>query len=273
MKYFDPKSLMTERMIASGNFQEIIEDLTDRIPQEIAEMLMREQNDPDNLLLIHRTARVDAQRIFEQGLTIAEGNNLDYTTSRCASNLVLMISINAAANYKNPGGMPARAILAKIPKTAVKYEPGVTKPILQVTKETAEQSGGFMVISGKYQTRLLPEYILGSIEYQNDEIVGFIKNSRYRSIHNHSNEGLICTQEVIYDYIYQNEALSKENIDFDMKMDIANERMIEENTKMMSKASRSEEEMKQYAFKDLVVSHLKSSIQGIKEIFHKDREI
>ena len=47
MEYFDPKSLMTDKMIESGDFQDIIEDLTDRIPLDIAEMLMNEQLDSE----------------------------------------------------------------------------------------------------------------------------------------------------------------------------------------------------------------------------------
>ena len=268
MEYFDPKSLMTDKMIESGDFQDIIEDLTDIIPLDIAETLMKEQCDPDNVLLIHRTSRATAKMIFENGLVVAGGNDLNYTTSRCASKLSLMINIAGASGYKNPDGRPSRVIVIKLPKTAIRYEPGLTKPILQITNNTAEQSGGFMVVKGKYQTKLLPEYILGSIEYRNNEIVEYVRNPGYKSIHNHSNDGLICTEEAILSYIYQNEEALK-GLEFDEKEKIANKQMIEENTKMFPSVFRSEDDIKQYALKDLVLSHVK---EAIKRLFHKDKD-
>ena len=267
MEYFDPKSLMTDKMIESGDFQDIIEDLTDRIPLDIAEMLMNEQLDSEYVLLIHRTAKATAKMIFEKGLVVAGGNDLNYTTSRCATNLSLMINIAGASGYKNQDRRPSRVIIIKIPKTAIKYEPGLTKPILQLTNDAAEQSGGFIVVNGKYQTKLLPEYILGSIEYRNDEIVEYVSNPGYKSIHNHSNDGLTCTQEAILSYIYQNEEALK-GLEFDEKERIANEQMIEENTKMFPSVFRSEDDIKQYALKGLVLSHVK---EAIKKLFHKDK--
>ena len=241
MEYFDAKNLLNDeiRKKMSKNvgltqkdkevinfFEEICSELENKIPKEIGEMLIKENTNPDYILLIHRTSRAKKEEFFNNGLRLGSGNDLEYTTSRFDNNLTLFINIASAHAYKSNRLDNGRCILIKIPNTALKYEKGKTKPILIKTNDRAEQSGGMIVLDNDTcQTFLLPEYILGSLEFNdNKEISEFVSNPNYREIHDYKNDGLTCPIETIYDYIKQNPEAKHEN------KDLINDIICKENT-------------------------------------------
>ncbi|MBR1539719.1 MAG: hypothetical protein IJ629_00790 [Clostridia bacterium] len=281
MEYFDPAIIMPKKMLQDEFFQSIKRDLTNRIPKDIGEMLIRENNDPEHILIYHRTSRVPAKTIFQNGLLIAGGNNIEYTTSRDPNNIGLFVNINGAAGYKSDGGYGSRVILMRIPKSAIEYEPGISKPILMKTDDVAEQGGGMAIVAGKTQTYLLPEYIIGSLEYEDGKIAGYIENPNYREVHDYQNNGLTCTEELIYSFIEQKRS-DLQGLDFDTQIEVADQLIIDENNEYMlhpekfpkvsPKVTRSEEEIKEFSLKDIVLSKLKKSFEKIKRIFDLDKE-
>ena len=127
----------------------------------------------------------------------------------------------------------------EIPNTALSYETGKTKPILIKTDDRAEQSGGMIVLNNDTcQTFLLPEYILGSLEFnENKEISEFISNPNYREIHDYKNDGLACPSEVIYDYIKQHPEIGYD------KKDMVNDIICKENTEYENNRENFEEQV------------------------------
>lgn len=254
MEYFDVKNLlsdeirkkMTKRVVLTQKdrevinfYEEICAELENKIPKEIGEMLVKENNNPDYTLLIHRTSRAKKEEFFKNGLRLGSGNDLEYTTSRYENNLTLFINIASAHAYKSNSLDNGRCILIKIPNTALNYEKGKTKPILIKTDDMAEQSGGMIILNNDTrQTFLLPEYILGSLEFNNDkEISEFISNPNYREIHDYKNDGLACPSEVIYEYIKQNPEVGYD------KKDMVNDIICRENTEYENNREHFEEQV------------------------------
>ena len=227
MEYFDIRTLFNDNIkkILKTNtifldsedkfkkkfFESICESTNNKIPKSIAEMIIKENNNPDYTILIHRSSRVSKEELFKNGLLIAGGNDLDYTTSRYDNdNITLLYSIANASGYKNTNANDSICAIIKIPNTALKYTDGKTKPILLPTDNIAEQGGGMAVVKGHNQTYLLPEYILGVIKYRDFNITGFEKNPNYTEIHNYKNNGLVYPQETINSY--RNKIQNKNNL-------------------------------------------------------------
>lgn len=292
MEYFDVKTVLGDKInkilkqqnsnLLSDNdkhlkevFEDICEEMDGKIPKEIGEMLIKENNNPDYTILIHRTSRTSKEEFFNNGLVIAGGNDLDYTTNRYKNDLSLLINVANASKYKSNNYNTGRCIIMKIPNTSLNYEKGKTKPILFQTDNIAEQSGGMVVLNdGTRQTILLPEYILGSIEFnEKNEISHFASNPNYTNIHDYKNNGLVCPKETIYSYINQNED-KKENLNH---KDI-NEIICKENTDYMNgkyipkeTSYRKETEIKEYSKKGMFLSKFKQISQKIKSFFTKDK--
>lgn len=206
MEYFDVKTILPKVDRESNDlladfFDGVIEDLDGRIPKDIADMLLAENNNPDYELRIHRCLANRKEGIFNKGLYIKGGDALYYTTSEYSdSDLTLLLEVNRAHGYKNPMGEDALCVLAKIPRDYLTYKEGKTKPILIPTERAAEQSGGMITLQEEKQTILMPEFILGAIQYSGGNIVGFEQNERYRDEHNYDCTGLRCVSSAIYDY-------------------------------------------------------------------------
>ena len=207
------KKLLKKRIVfgeereTKSYFERIAKQTDGRIPKKIGDMLISENNNPDYAILLHRTSNIDKETVFKNGLIIAGGNDIKYTMSgydgKKISNFNLMLGIRDGCEYKTGGFYGARCLIMKIPITALEYKKGISKPILRQTNNVAEQSGGLAVVKDKYQTVLLPEYILGSIEYDNDKISKFVKNPNYKEVHEYINDGLICTEQLINSYLKQ----------------------------------------------------------------------
>ena len=206
MEYFDIRTLFKKPLEemepeARETFEMIAEEMDGMVPKDLAEMLLRENRNPDYVIRIHRCLADKKESIFKDGLLLKAGNDLNYTTSEYSkSDLSLMISIKNAHAYKNPDMEDASCIICKIPRECVTYEKGKTKPILIQTKDAAEQGGGAATVDGTYQTILLPEYILGAVDYSNERITGFSENPNYKDVHNYSYDGMVCVDSVINDY-------------------------------------------------------------------------
>ena len=238
-------------------------------------MLVKENSNPDYTILIHRTSKATKEDFFKNGLFIAGGNDLEYTTSRYdGNNMTMLINIRDTAAYKNEYSTDgsSRCVIMKIPNTALQYVKGKTKPILYQTDNIAEQSGGMLQMKGQYQTVLLPEYILGTVEFEHGKMTEFAKNPNYTDLHNYKNDGLVCPQETIDSYREQ-KGVEKEDI-------LINKMIAEENDKYMLQSSveyekceekRTETDIKEYSKKEMLLSKFNEMVRRIKNFFTKDR--
>lgn len=206
MEYFDIRTILKkvnreENEVLAEFFDNVIEDLEGRIPKDIADMLIKENNNPDYELRIHRCLADKKEGIFNKGLYIKGGDELYYTTSEYSnSDMSLLIEVNRAHGYKNPRGEDALCVLAKIPKDYLTYKEGKTKPILIPTDRAAEQGGGAATVQNETQTILMPEFILGAIKFSDGKIVGYEPNERYRDEHDYDCTGLRCESGAIQSY-------------------------------------------------------------------------
>ena len=157
------------------NYQDIIEDFDGKIPKDIGEMLIKESKSKDYTIFTHCDAKnIKLDEFFCNGLTIEGGTDLDYTMSRFGNSILpMLINIKNGYLYKNQDGHNKNPVclIMKIPNSALNYEPGKTKPILFPTDKMAQQSGGLAVSANEVQHILLPEYILGAVQYEGDKIV------------------------------------------------------------------------------------------------------
>ena len=272
----DDSQLNEDELYRKEFFGGIAEETDGKIPKDIAEMLIKENNDPDYAILIHRTSRAKKEDIFENGLIIAGGNDISYTMSgydeKKQDNFHLMLGIRDAAGYKSDWGQGSRCLVMKVPISALEYQEGVSKPILFETDMTAEQSGGMAVVKGKYQTVLLPEYVLGSIEFdENKKMQEFVTNPNYTDVHDYKNDGLVCTEQLISSYLKHKEIERN-----DSSKQIANEEIIKENTDYMQHpenyTKRTETELKEYSKKNMLLSKFNEMARRIKQFFTKERE-
>ena len=154
MEYFDIKTLLdnkTKKILNTNStllnnedklkknvYESICKSTENKIPKDIAEMLINENNNPDYTILIHRSSRATKEDLFTNGLLIAGGNDLDYTTSRYDNNVTLLYSIANACSYKNNNNNDSICAIMKIPNTALEYNSEKTKPILFPTNNIAE---------------------------------------------------------------------------------------------------------------------------------------
>lgn len=305
-EYFNPMDALPEEMKKkytkeknrkkiSSSYIEIIEDFCSiieagQIPKELGDMIIKENSDSNYTLLIHR-AKVEREQVLKNGLIIGGGNDLGYTTSRYSNkllgNLMLLREIIVTPQYKES----TRCVIMKIPNTALKYTEGKSKPILLKTNNAAEQSGGMVSVENRFQTALLPEYILGTVEYDKEgKILGFEKNSGYKDMHNHINDGLTCTSELIDDYISKHKTTVMDDIYIDEKVNLQKIREREnfvdeiiknENTKymenhleeymMQNNSERLESDIKEYAKKGLGISKFNKMAIKIKQFFEKEK--
>lgn len=263
--------LNEEKKFKKKIYKPILEECDKKMPKEIGDMLVNENNNPNYVILIHRTAKATKEDLFKNGLIIAGGNDLDYTTSRYENdNITLILSVIEACGYKNKYSKDSRCVIMKIPKTALEYSKGKTKPILYQTNNIAEQSGGMAVVPGKYQTVLLPEYILGTVEFKDDKITGFSNNPNYTDIHDYKNDGLVCPSETLNSFKkqnnldsnvsdeYINNVISKENIDY----------MNYINYAQAQPTSRTEESITDYSqSQNITVSIINKLIKQIRNYF------
>ncbi len=283
----DRRKLKQEDKNRVDFFGEICKETDGKIPKEIGEMLVKENSNPDYTILIHRTSKRTKEECFEQGLPIAGGSDLDYTTSRYKDNMTLLINVRDAYGYKSGWGKEddARCVIMKIPNTALEYIEGETKPILFQTDDIAEQGGGMGVVEELKQTVLLPEYILGTVEFEHGKMTQFVTNPNYTEIHDYKNDGLVCPDEVLWDY-----KIKKGLRGSDIKKDEINETIIEQNNRYREHpeeyeqysdkgikqeehypTKRTMDEIKQYSKKEMLLSKFNQMAMKIKNFFAKDK--
>ncbi len=223
-----------------------------QIPKDIAEMLLEANHDPECQLLIHRGKAKEKDNIFNNGLKIKGGADLNYTTHRFrGDDKNLLLNVARASYYKNPSNEDAICVLIMIPQKYLEYHPGETKPCLFQTDLPAELGGGMAFTEGK-QTILLPEFIKSTLLFKNGTIVANEENPNYKEEHDYQNDGLRCPDETLTNYMEKNkmrigpknnnknnnldvkEAL-KENIKRSLKeremFPLVNEAIIRENNK------------------------------------------
>lgn len=252
MEYFDVKTILPKvdrdkNELLAEFFDGVIEDLDGRIPKDIADMLLAENNNPDYELRIHRCLADKKEGIFNKGLYLKSGNALDYTTSEYSkSDLTLLIEVNRAHGYKNPMGEDALCVLAKIPRDYLTYKEGKTKPILIPTDQPAEQGGGEAIVQNETQTILMPEFILGAIKFSEGKIVGYESNERYRDEHDYDCTGLRCESSAIHSYcdLHGLHASTEEVFDCDKqraRMEKVNDSIVKEQVELMR--ARNEENL------------------------------
>lgn len=308
MEYFDVRTMLSKDLLKNKHIRECCKELHHVIPKEIGDMLVKENSNPDYTIFIHRTRKAKMDEVFKQGLEIRGGNRLNddtmssYPNSKITGSMTLLRTIKDAWNYKleyldgsrRDDRRDARCIVAKIPNTAIEYEKGKSKPILRQLDNTAEQGG--IVIAGEFQTQLLPEYIFGSIEFEDDKIVKFEKNPCYKDIHTHSNDGLVCSDELLHSYKVKNNMLVRgESIKSKLqnrkaereKNNKVNQIIGKQNDKYMlehpeeymeqiieSETIRTETDIKQYSKKGMLLSTFNQMARKIKDFFtrHKTRE-
>lgn len=248
-------------------YQNFCKYVNNKVPKSIAETLMQEFEDPNYVLFVHKTGKVSKEELFKNGLKIFSGNNLEKTATLYSSNSLehktqFFTDIVTAQEYKNS----KRAIILKIPVTSFfDYEPGKSKPILRNTDEPAEDSGA--MIRGETQKILLPEYILGSVELENGKINSFEKNPNYKEIHNHSNDGLVCTSGLIENCILANDLL-RNSKDITVSQFVAeqnNQNMLENSNQ------RTVEQIKKYSKKEMLFAKFNQMAMKIKNFFTKDK--
>lgn len=281
MEYFDmrdlfPKSKMGKNQEADEIFEGIAQETDGKIPKDIAEMLLKENRDPNYIIRIHRCLADKKAEIFRDGLRIKGGTNLDYTTSDyTSSDMTLMISVRDAHAYKNSRGEDALCVITKIPKEYLEYEKGKTKPILFPTQDAAEQSGGCITMQNGVQTILLPEFILGAIEYTDGKITGFAPNERYKNEHDYLGDGLVFPDTVIYDY-YDKTGTPRTAIGFENR--VLQDKQEEQITQTIiqecneyefarRKNGRTENEIKDFSLKEMPKSKFKIFFEKIKDFF------
>lgn len=248
-------------------YQNFCKYVNNKVPKSIAETLMQEFEDPNYVLFVHKTGKVSKEELFKNGLKIFSGNNLEKTATLYSSNSLehktqFFTDIVTAQEYKNS----KRAIILKIPVTSFfDYEPGKSKLILRNTDEPAEDSGA--MIRGETQKILLPEYILGSVELENGKINSFEKNPNYKEIHNHSNDGLVCTSGLIENCILANDLL-RNSKDITVSQFVAeqnNQNMLENSNQ------RTVEQIKKYSKKEMLFAKFNQMAMKIKNFFTKDK--
>lgn len=248
-------------------YQNFCKYVNNKVPKSIAETLMQEFEDPNYVLFVHKTGKVSKEELFKNGLKIFSGNNLEKTATLYSSNSLehktqFFTDIVTAQEYKNS----KRAIILKIPVTSFfDYEPGKSKLILRNTDEPAEDSGA--MIRGETQKILLPEYILGSVELENGKINSFKKNPNYKEIHNHSNDGLVCTSGLIENCILANDLL-RNSKDITVSQFVAeqnNQNMLENSNQ------RTVEQIKKYSKKEMLFAKFNQMAMKIKNFFTKDK--
>ena len=288
MEYFNMRELFS-----TGNSEEKLPDILEKIvlqtdgkiPKDIAEMLLIENRDPNYVIRIHRCLADKKEEIFRDGLRIKGGTDLDYTTSNYIGNdMALLLSIRDAYGYKNINNEDAACIIIKIPKEYLEYEKGITKPILFPTEDAAEQSGGFVTMENGVQTILLPEFILGAIDYSKGKIIGFTQNEKYRNEHDYLGDGLVFPDTVIYDY-YNKTGIQRVSTGFEFwesreeqeaqDAQIAQVIIKENNEYEMEKKQgknaneiiRTENEIKEVSLREMSKSKFKSFIEKFKNFF------
>ncbi len=267
-------------------FEGLCQETDGKIPKEIGEMLVKENSNPDYTILIHRTSKRTKEECFEQGLPIAGGNDLDYTTHRYKDNMTLLINVRDAHGYKGGWGKEddARCIIMKIPNTALEYSEGETKPILFQTDNVAEQSGGMAVMVGQKQTVLLPEYILGTVEFEHDKMTEFVANPNYTQIHDYKNDGFVCPEETIDSFREvkglknQNRSMTLQEVleeleEFKKGEEEINKVIAEQNNQYMLEhpTKRTAADIKQYSKKEMLISKFNQMAMKIKNFFTKDK--
>lgn len=302
MEYFDIRETFSEneKKSLSANKEELskidlidremaesyCERLFQRIPKEIGEMLLREKNNPDYVLLYHRTCEVSPQTVFQEGLLCRDGNEIFSTMDGYDSDVPEEWRVIGDTEFLDgifrelPHKPKAeRCLIMKIPKTALEYVPGESKPILLETDQIAMKDVGIQ--KNKRQTILLPEYVLGSLEFDENKdkkISEFVSNPNYKEIHNHRNDGLVCTSCLIQDYIKQNNIRDNDKTskisrlkDWDKKEKLADSIICKENDRYMKRSTRSESDIKQYSKKGMLLSKFNQIAMKIKNFFTKDK--
>lgn len=259
-------------------FEDIAKETDGKIPKDIADMLLKENRNPNYVIRIHRCLADKKKGIFEDGLRIKGGTNLDYTTSDYTGHdMTLMISIRDGFAYKNDAGEDAICVVTKIQKEYLEYEKGKTKPILFPTEDAAEQSGGFITMQKGVQTILLPEFVLGAVEYKGESITGFSFNERYKDEHDYLGDGLVFPDIVIGDYYsktgtkrvsngFDNEEL-QEKQDEEIARRIIEECNEYEMAKRAGKLPRTEKEIKNFSLKDMQKSRFMLFAEKFKSFF------
>lgn len=305
MEYFDIRTVLSKEVLKNSSVRKECKELDGAIPKNIGEMLVKENSNPDYTIFIHRTRIGKLDSIFKEGLEIKGGNRLNddtmssYPKSELRNSMTLLKCVKNAWAYKlqnldrsrRDDSKTARCIIAKIPNTAIEYVEGKSKPILRNLNKTAEQGG--IVIAGESQTQLLPEYILGSIEFEDDKIVGFEKNPNYKDVHVHANEGLVCPSELLHSYrekcgmlrkgesiesmLENREARREEDAKISQIIEIQNDKYMLENPKEYIEQSKSDEpkrteaDIKQYSKKEMPFSQFNEMATKIKSFFTKDK--
>lgn len=281
MRDLFPKSKKGKNPSADEIFEGIAEETDGKIPKDIADMLLKENRDPNYVIRIHRCLADQKDEIFNDGLRIKGGTNLDYTTSDyTGSDMTLMISIRDAHAYKNSRGEDAICVITKIPKEYLEYEKGITKPILFPTEDAAEQSGGFITMQSGVQTVLLPEFVFGAVEYSGGRITGFSTNEKYKNEHDYLGDGLVFPDTVLYDY-YQKTGTPRVSVGFD------NSAMQDKQDEQISqiiiqegndyefarrKNKRTEDEIKNFSLKELPKSKFKKFFERFIKFFKGKEE-
>ncbi len=282
-------------------YKDDIKKISNTFPKRIGELLIKEYRDPDYAILIHRTSVVSNERLFENGLWIPKCNLLDYTTSEfglddksCYDEIDFLKSVAAAYAYKPRGITNPKCVIMKVPKTALTYCEGKSKPILFKTGNSAIDDFAFS--SGGYQTYLLPEYILGTVEFddvQKEKMVDFTKNPKYTEIHNYKNDGLVCTDELIEDFKikYNKKLLGQRKLkpkklqskiwkskskEIPLSDDKVTEFIINQNNQYMKEhpeeyTTRTENELKQYSKQGMILSKFNNAVNKIKSFFTKEK--
>lgn len=281
MEYFNmrdlfPKSKMGKNQEADELFEGIAQDTDGKIPKDIAEMLLKENRNPNYVIRIHRCLADKKEEIFRDGLRIKGGTNLDYTTSDyTGSDMTLMISVRDTHAYKNSRGEDALCVITKIPREYLEYEKGITKPILFPTQDAAEQSGGFITMQNGVQTILLPEFVLGAVEYSNGKITGFAQNEKYKNEHDYLGDGLVFPDLVISDYYEKTKTprvtVDMENGELQDKQDLQIAQTIiqecNEYELARRKRGRTESEIKDFSLREMPKSKFKMFFEKIKDFF------
>lgn len=282
MEYFNLRSIYNNKNLTPQEkewYESVSRTVDGKVPKELAEKLIKENSDPNYTILIHRTSQVDVETVFHNGVYITGGNNLASVTDRYDSNFDLISNIAHAASYKEKSDK-AICVIMKVPNIALNYVVGKTKPILMELDYMAEDGG--ILLSNMHQTTLLPEYILGAVQYENRKIIGFKENENYKNIHDYQNDGLVFPSETIEDYKQKNNIYVKSNSIFDIVNEITSSEYKEQEKEIMKTISRENKEYEQKKkismaeFKEnaekVRFSKFKEIFNYIKNILHKDKE-
>ncbi len=148
-------------------FADYNKTLKNRIPYKIGVDLENLCNDPDSMILIHRTQLTIPEqintigKIFLRGLINNGGNNFHYTLTECSLVPFLLAQLVATFDYKGCKG----CIIAKVPRASVGYDGVKSEPIWYIGDD------------GNYY--LIPNYIYGYAHCENGKITELIKNPSY----------------------------------------------------------------------------------------------